>query len=134
MNNVTDLAISGAEVARVVVSALRLRLQPKQVALGGGGELQSEDAAVCLGGRLGARLVFVGDKAAIGRDHDQVQDGVVQRVASLAPAEVHQVYSSVSITGIGEFALELTIFGVKVDVTWLSLGLHLIWRGGGLVA
>lgn len=91
VDDVADLAIAWAEPGGIAVAGLRLRLQPEEVAVRGGGKLEGKYAAVGLGGGLGCRLVFVGREAAVGRDHHKVKLGVGEGHISLSPAEVYQL-------------------------------------------
>ena len=91
MDNVSNLAIPGAEPAGIPITALRFGLHPEQVSLGGRGEFQDKYTTVRLRSRLCGRVVLVWDEAAVGGNHNQVELGVVERVVSLPPAEMHQV-------------------------------------------
>ena len=57
------------------------------MSLGGRGEFEYKDAAICL--RAGF-IVRIRDEVAIGGDHYEVQFGVVERCATFSPAEMDQ--------------------------------------------
>lgn len=83
MDDLSELEISGAEIAGVSSLMLALGLEPEEIPLRTRRELQHENAAIR------ARLLVRGE-AAIRGDHHQVELRLCEWSRSRAPAEVDQ--------------------------------------------
>lgn len=122
VDNVTNLAVAWAEPGWIAISALRRRLHPEKVAVRGRGELEGKYAAVGLGSGLRGGLVFVGDKAAVGRDHHEIKLGIGEGGISPPPAEVYQIYWLSAHNPRRARHSKQTIFGVEIDVAAVFFG------------
>lgn len=91
VDDFANLAVARAYPSRVPAAALRLRLQPEEVSLGGRRELEHEYATVRFGARLSGRFCVIRHEVPIGRNHNEIERRLVQRDISRSPAEVNQI-------------------------------------------